>query len=288
MTAQGSILVVGGRSQLALGLRQQVPDATFCVRGRPPTQGEIAIDHYFQSPVDRFSTIVNCIGTSTGRASDLRAVNYELPVELAKRAKAGGARAFIHISSFSVYGAAKSINAGTPVLPDSLYGHTKALADEALMQLADNRFTVSVVRFPAIIGPRAPGKFGMLVKLARRMRFVPVQASDVRRSMITYSSAAKFVGQTIAAPANRTALAADPVPFTFHLLARLFDESGLRLRLLQLPPSALIPFRSVAPRTYRSLFTSSLLHADANAFALNGGVSDIEAVMRRIVAGVIQ
>lgn len=81
-------------------------------------------------------------------------VNYRAAIDLAYKAKAAGARAFVFASSCSVYGFAEG---GARTEEDSLnpltaYAKSKVFAERDLAPLADNTFSVTCLRFATACG----------------------------------------------------------------------------------------------------------------------------------------
>lgn len=94
-------------------------------------------------------------------------VNYQLSIQLAKKAKKEGVKHFIFLSTMSVYGLKTGhITFETSLNPKSLYGHSKAKAEEALLALESTEFTVTIIRPPMVYGPNCKGNFGSLYKIA--------------------------------------------------------------------------------------------------------------------------
>ena len=128
-------------------------------------------------------------------------VNRDLAIETAQKAKADGTRQFIFMSSMIVYGgdepigAAKIITRGTEPSPADFYGDSKLQADLAIQQLADDNFTISVMRPPVIYGPGCKGNFPRLLELAKKAFVLP--AIDNRRSMIYIDNFCEFLKQTV-------------------------------------------------------------------------------------------
>jgi nucleoside-diphosphate-sugar epimerase len=81
-------------------------------------------------------------------------VNFRATVELARRAKAAGARSFVFASSCSVYGLAEdgARTEGSEVNPLTAYAKSKVLSEQALAGLADRTFRVTCLRFATACG----------------------------------------------------------------------------------------------------------------------------------------
>jgi len=113
------------------------------------------------------------------------AVNREMAVLIAQKAKAAGVSQFVFLSSMSVYGLSRGVvTAGTQPCPKpgDAYGLSKWNAEQELEALRDQRFTLTVLRPPMVYGPDCPGNFQRLLKLVRRAPVFPALRNS--RSMI--------------------------------------------------------------------------------------------------------
>lgn len=125
------------------------------------------------------------------------AVNTDLTVETAKKAKAEGVKQFIFMSSAIVYGESapigktKVITKDTPVSPANSYGDSKVQAENGIMPLNDDSFKVVVLRPPMIYGPGSKGNYPVLSKLAQKLPVFP--KVDNQRSMLYIDNLMEFV-----------------------------------------------------------------------------------------------
>ena len=115
-------------------------------------------------------------------------VNRDLPIAVAKKAKAEGVKHFIFLSSMIVYGDDQPlgqecvITETTPPVPTNFYGRSKLQAEEGLQVLQDDSFTVTILRLPMVYGEGCKGNFPRLVALAQKTPFFPT--IENYRSMI--------------------------------------------------------------------------------------------------------
>jgi nucleoside-diphosphate-sugar epimerase len=81
-------------------------------------------------------------------------INYRASVDLAKRAKDAGIRAFVYASSCSMYGSADdgARTESSPLNPLTAYAKSKVLTEKELEGLADERFKVTSLRFSTACG----------------------------------------------------------------------------------------------------------------------------------------
>ena len=139
--------------------------------------------------------------TDPGELARYRAVNRDLAVAAAKKAKAEGVRQFVFLSTMAVYGLTAAfgktvtITAQTPTVPKDNYGLSKLEAERALLSLEGPDFRVAILRPPMIYGKDCKGNFRSLVSMARRLPFFPKVPN--RRSMLYVGSLNRLVQQII-------------------------------------------------------------------------------------------
>jgi len=125
------------------------------------------------------------------------AVNCDLAVDVAKKAKAEGVKQFIFMSSAIVYGDSvpigeeKMIGRDTPYQPANFYGDSKVQAEKGLLPLSDEQFKVVILRCPMIYGKEGKGNFQILEKIAQKMPLFP--KVENKRSMLYVGNLAEFV-----------------------------------------------------------------------------------------------
>lgn len=125
------------------------------------------------------------------------AVNTDLTVETAKKAKADGAKQFIFMSSAIVYGESapigktKVITKDTPTSPANCYGDSKVQAEKGILPLNDDAFRVVVLRPPMIYGKGSKGNYPTLAKMALKMPVFPYVKNE--RSMLYIDNLCEFI-----------------------------------------------------------------------------------------------
>jgi len=82
------------------------------------------------------------------------AINYKAAVELAATAKLAGVRSYVYASSCSVYGCAEegAKQESSKLDPLTAYAQSKVMAEKELIPMADDRFTVTCLRFATACG----------------------------------------------------------------------------------------------------------------------------------------
>ena len=125
------------------------------------------------------------------------AVNTDLAIETARKAKEEGAKQFIFMSSAIVYGNSapigkrKMITKDTPVSPANCYGESKVQAEKGILPLANETFSVVVLRPPMIYGQGSKGNYPLLSKLALKAPLFPYVKNE--RSMLYVENLCEFV-----------------------------------------------------------------------------------------------
>ena len=129
------------------------------------------------------------------------AVNTDLAIETARKAKAEGVKQFVFMSSAIVYGDSapygkiKRITADTEPCPANFYGDSKWQADKGVRALADGSFSVAVLRPPMIYGKGSKGNYPTLAKMARKLPVFPNVRNE--RSMLYIENLCEFLCQII-------------------------------------------------------------------------------------------
>lgn len=124
-------------------------------------------------------------------------VNRDVTVHLAKKAKQDGVKQFIFMSSISIYGLDGSIHQhvlieqDTPYNPKSFYGKSKLEAETEIKKLDDEEFKIAIVRAPMIYGPKCPGNYSLLKKIAISTPIFP--SLENKRSMIFINNLTEFL-----------------------------------------------------------------------------------------------
>ena len=114
-----------------------------------------------------------------GSEEQYYAVNGQLPIDVAKKAKEEGVPLFVQMSSQIVYGdmsglgEEKLITAETIPSEPTIYGKSKMMAERGLQELVDDTFQVAIMRPPLIYSEFARDNFPRLVNFAKKMPIFP-------------------------------------------------------------------------------------------------------------------
>ena len=166
------------------------------------------------------------------------AVNTDLTVETAKKAKADGARQFIFMSSAIVYGDSapigkeKVIGRDTPTSPANCYGDSKVQAENGIRPLEDDKFKVVILRPPMIYGKGSKGNYPTLAKMARKLPLFPYVQNQ--RSMLYVENLCEFVRLMIENSESGTFWPQNAeYSNTSEMVALIAEAHGKRVRLVK-------------------------------------------------------
>lgn len=129
------------------------------------------------------------------------AINTDLAIEAAGKAKNEGVKQFVFMSSAIIYGDSapygktKRITADTEPNPANFYGDSKWQADKVVRVLADESFTVTVLRPPMIYGKGSKGNYPTLAKMAKKLPVFPNVVNE--RSMLYIENLCEFLCQVM-------------------------------------------------------------------------------------------
>lgn len=120
------------------------------------------------------------------------AINTDLTVETAKKAKESGVAQFIFMSSMIVFGTKQEcVTENTVPQPDNFYGDSKLQADVKIHELESDSFRVISLRPPMIYGKGSKGNYQLLAKFAKVIPIFP--NVDNKRSMLYIENLCEFV-----------------------------------------------------------------------------------------------
>lgn len=177
------------------------------------------------------------------------AVNTDLAVEVARKAKEEGVKEFIFMSSMIVYGDSapygkkKVVDEFTVPAPANFYGDSKLQADVAVREMADENFKVIVLRPPMIYGKGSKGNYPILAKMARKLPVFP--DVDNERSMLYIGNLCEFLCQTMLIneiKQNATVLIPQNAEWTntSKMVKRIADVSGKNIKEMKILKSVVM------------------------------------------------
>jgi nucleoside-diphosphate-sugar epimerase len=189
---------------------------------------------------------------SSDPLADFRRVNVEGTRALALAAARAGVRRFVFISSIKVNG--EETESGHPYTaldtprPVDAYGVSKAEAESALRQIAEDSGMEAVVIRPVLVyGPGVKANFRAMMRWVHRGVPLPLGAIHNQRSLVALDNLVDLVDRTLTHPgaANQTFLVSDGEDLsTTELLRRTATAMGRRARLVPVP----VPLLETAAR----------------------------------------
>jgi len=198
------ILITGANSYIGTSFAAYLAQPEFAGMYQVDTLDMIgdAWRSYDFSKYDAVYHVAGIAHSDNGKISEERAklyyaVNTDLTVECAKRAKEAGVKQFVFMSSAIVYGDSapigkcKIITRDTPVNPANCYGDSKVQAENGLRLLDCENFKVVILRPPMIFGKNSKGNYPLLSKLAQKLPVFPKVENC--RSMLYIGNLVEFV-----------------------------------------------------------------------------------------------
>jgi len=163
-------------------------------------------------------------------------VNVDLPVAVAKKARAAGVRQFIFMSTMAVYGEEGEIGheviitRDTTPNPKTYYGKSKLAAEYELNKLANENFKILVLRPPMIYGSNCPGNYAKLVKLAKLTPIFPM--IENKRCMLYIGKLCQHLKRHIDKESKELFFPQDNEHWNASLLVKkLAEQSGKKIYL---------------------------------------------------------
>lgn len=278
------LVLIGAQSRAGRAIVQAWPRDRLIPVHRGTGEG-VRVDDYAVVPsgvIPADGIVVNCVGTPHGSEAELLHLNRDVALRWAEVSAQAGARHFVQLSSFAVYGRAERIDAATPEAPVNAYGRSKLAADHALTKVG---LPVTALRIPMLFG-NGPDKLTQLVAAVRKARAVPVLKPPVRRSMLSYAALASAIVELTRHPVFGVVPVADPTPFTYELLADVLrEESGHRPIAVPVPGPIRSLVRIAAAPLHSRLLASSLLDpVSAWRFPINEPAS-LPHALRQLARG---
>jgi len=160
------------------------------------------------------------------------AINRDLAIAVAKKAKLAKVPQFVYLSSMSVFGRKEGeISEDTMPKPghNDYYGQSKFQAEKKLQKLESADFAVAILRPPMVYGSssgkKCPGKFAQLQKLSRRLPIVLDNGN--KRSILYIDNLSKFLCMAIQTRASGTFHPQNPkYANTAHLIRQIRRKMG--------------------------------------------------------------
>ncbi|GHY57137.1 TPA: UDP-glucose 4-epimerase family protein [Vibrio cholerae] len=209
--------------------------------------GDINASTDFELPLKNTTVVVHCAArahvanhATVDSLAQFRAVNTEGTLNLAQQAANAGVKRFVFVSSIGVNGTSTSDKPFTShgkVQPHNAYAQSKYEAELGLKKIAEETgLEVVIVRPTLVYGPNAPGNFGMLTKLVKKLPVLPFGLANNRRDFIAVQNLADLLVTCATHPdaAGHTFLASDGETVSIKEFTNAMAK-GLGKSVVQLP-----------------------------------------------------
>ncbi|MGL4191305.1 MAG: NAD-dependent epimerase/dehydratase family protein [Vibrio sp.] len=167
-------------------------------------------------------------------------VNVGGTLRLASEARKAGVQRLVFVSSIGVNGnkiTNKAFEHTDEVKPHNAYAQSKYDAELGLKKIAEETgLEVVIVRPTLVYGPNAPGNFGMLTKLVKKLPILPFGLANNRRDFIAVQNLADLLITCATHPnaAGHTFLASESETVSTKQFTNAIAK-GLGKNVIQLP-----------------------------------------------------
>ncbi len=199
--------------------------------------------------------LVHLAGLAHGKPGDMTEVNVELTETLAQAARLARLPHVVFVSSAAVFGEAGTFTVQDAPLPTTLYGETKAIAEQVLCDaFSDGVTKLTIVRPPIVIGSNAPGHAETLRRFFDKQWPLPFAGLKAQRSFIELDHLVQSLLSLVQdTPARSTLhhLSEDPVSAS-QLIRKIAAVDQRQAKLLPVP-SFVLKAMTIIPSLRRKL-----------------------------------
>jgi UDP-glucose 4-epimerase len=215
-------------------------------------------------------------------------INTELPIFLSTTAKSAGIKHFIQMSTIAVYGNTSFIDDNTPQLPINIYGKSKLIADNALLDMQVEKFNVTIVRPPMVYGGgKSPGNMLKLIQFANKGIPLPFKDVENRRDFIHVFNLVQVLGIIINHSLFGVIRPTDAKPVsTGELMKIIKKNSTADIRSFQIPRLFQRMIKTIIPSVYEKLFGNLEVKCNISAklytpqFNIDSGIKELLASLK--------
>ncbi|MCL0010481.1 NAD-dependent epimerase/dehydratase family protein [Providencia rettgeri] len=182
---------------------------------------------------------------SADEQKELWSVNVEGTLHFANEAAKAGVKRFVFISSIGVNGNLtheKPFSPQDPAAPHNEYARSKLVAEQGLIDIcAKTGMELVIIRPVLVYGENAPGNFGLLLKLIKKVPMLPFGLTNNSRSYISIKNLAHFIAECTRHPnaAGKIFLVSDGKNLSTKELTTIIGTS-LGKNIIQLPVPTLL------------------------------------------------
>lgn len=202
------------------------------------------------------SALVHHMGGAS--ADEYERVNVANTLKLAQKAKEGGVRHFVFMSTIKVYGeeTSETYNETSACLPKDEYGKSKLRAEQELLNLASDHFIVSIIRTPVVYGHGVKANIKNLVNLVSKVSVLPFAGIKNKRSFVYVGNLCAMLEKIITTTTSGVFLASEDIPLsTTRLIELIASEMNKKIYLVKLPFFAEF-LKWMQPSLYQRLYES--------------------------------
>ena len=267
------VLIIGGSSFVArnfIRMQKDYYNIKTIVRTSSGFKNELVISDFANLSNEIFSgidAVINCaaiVHKNKEIAEEIyNKINFELALDLAKKAKNSGIKTFIQLSTIAVYGNVTHITENSNENPINFYGKSKLLADNALKNMANNNFNVVIIRPPMVYGNTdAPGNMMRLIKLISKGFPLPFKKTTNKRDFIHVNNLVGFLDASIKKNSTGVFLVSDNSPvYISELYETITSCLGKQNRAFTLPAICFKTIKKIIPGIYDKLFGNLTIDA---------------------------
>lgn len=206
--------------------------------------------------VVHLSALVHQMGGAS--AEEYERVNVTNTLKLAQKAKDGGVRHFVFMSTVKVYGEESQIayDELSTCLPQDEYGRSKLKAERELQKLESENFKVSIIRTPIVYGYGVKANIKNLIRLVDKTFILPLGGIENRRTMVYVGNLCALLDAIIQMQREGVFLAGDDTPIsTTHLIEFIAMAKQKKIFLLHVRLVGIL-LKWLKPSFYKRLFES--------------------------------
>lgn len=192
------------------------------------------------SGIDAIIHLAALAHSRTFTSDDYQQVNVDGALHLAREAALAGVKRFVFVSSIGVNGTSTIDNPFTShgkEQPHNAYAQSKYDAELGLKKIGEETgLEVVIVRPTLVYGSNAPGNFGMLTKLVKKLPVLPFGLANNRRDFIAVQNLADLLIACATHPnaAGHTFLASESETVSTKQFTNAIAK-GLGKQVIQLP-----------------------------------------------------
>lgn len=260
------VLIIGGSSFVAQNFIRLLQD-NYVIKTVSRTStgfnNELVVQNFSSLSSEIFKgidVIINCAAIvhqqKKVEVSVYNKINFELTVDLAKKAKHEGVKTFIQLSTIAVYGKLTRITKSSNENPVNAYGKSKLLADNSLKKMVDSSFNVIIFRPPMIYGnTNAPGNMMRLISFIAKGLPLPFKGLQNKRDFIHIDNLIGFIDASIKKNSSGVFLVSDNAPVfiseLYNVIVKCLNKTN---RAFKLPTICFKIIKKIVPEIYNKLF----------------------------------